>query len=112
MTTTIFPAQHAQDSFYLEVKTREVCEGFFQTEICICNDAGWRRDHMEGAVSKTTDLRSIPELDSEINYIKGELKQHPNRDRHYADLDNLLKAGSRLFRDEDVRFKEMRTAKT
>ena len=112
MNTTIFPAQHGPDSFYLKFNTYEGCEMPFDAEAFICNDAGWHRDHMEGAVSKTTDLRSIPELENEINYIKGELKQHPNRDRHYADLDNLLKAGSRLFRDEDVRFKEMRTAKT
>ena len=112
MTTTIFPAQHAQDIFYLKINTDEGCAGPFETEAFICNDAGWHRDHMEGAVSKTTDLRSIPELENETNYIKGELKQHPNRDRHSVDLDNLLKAGRRLFRDEDVKFEEMRATKT
>ena len=112
MITKVQINREEKDSFYLEFITAEGCERPFDTEAFICNDAGWRRDHMEGVVFKTTDLRSTPELDSEINYIKGELKQHPNRDRHYADLDNLLNAGHRLFQDEDARFKEMRTAKT
>ena len=112
MKYIVFPAHHEPDSFYLEINTAEGCERPFETEAFICNDAGWNRDHMGGSVSKTTDLRSIPELESETNYIKGEIKQHPNRDRHYADLDNLLNAGHRLFRDEDARFKEMRTART
>jgi len=107
MIIRIHTHTEAQDSFHLEFITDLGCERHFDTEAFIRNDAGWNRDHMGGVVFKTTDLRSISELESEIKYIKGELKKHPNRDRDSTDLDYLFKAGSRLFRDEVVRFEKM-----
>ena len=104
MEYKVFPAQHEPDSFSLEFITDEGCDMHHCAETIICNAAGWKCDWSLNEITDSIpDCVAFSELEYWINEIKKDLNGHPNRDRHYADLDNLLNAGHRLFRDEDVR---------
>ena len=82
-------------------------------EAIIHNETGWKCDWSLNEITHAIpDCVAFSELEYWINEIKKDLNGHPSRDRHNADLGYLLKAGCRLFRDEDARFEEMRATKT